>query len=297
MPLHFADRRWETSIESGQAWPAPAKLNLFLHITGRRADGYHELQTLFQFLDIGDLLDFAITNDGQITSLHQLHGLKPEEDLCWRAARLLQKSTGCSAGAQIHLHKQLPMGGGLGGGSSDAATVLVALNALWDTQLSVEELAALGLSLGADVPIFVHAQAAWAEGVGEHLQAANPPEPVYLVIYPGVHVATGRVFSDPALTRNCPPITMSDFILGRAGNVCEPLVRRLYPEVGAALDWLGNVGCEARMTGTGSCVYAALADQATAQQLLGSLPSRWTGWVARGRNQSPLMDRLQLLKN
>lgn len=295
--LNFADQQWAASLESGKAWPAPAKLNLFLHITGRRADGYHELQTLFQFLDIGDLLNFAITDDGQITCLHHLQGLNPEQDLCWRAARLLQKSTGCSAGAQIHLYKQLPMGGGLGGGSSDAATVLVALNALWNTQLSSEELAALGLSLGADVPIFVHAQAAWAEGVGEYLQAADPPEPIYLVIHPGVHVATGRVFSDPGLTRTCPPITMSDFILGRAGNVCEPLVRRLYPEVGEALDWLSNAGCEARMTGTGSCVFAALGDQAAAQNLLGSLPSRWTGWVARGRNQSPLMDRLQLFEN
>ena len=295
--LNIAHGQWDAPLKPGQAWPAPAKLNLFLHITGRRADGYHELQTLFQFLDIGDLLDFEITADGEITALHHLQGLDPEQDLCWRAARLLQKSTGCKAGAQIHLHKQLPMGGGLGGGSSDAATVLVALNALWDTRLSTEELAALGLSLGADVPIFVHARAAWAEGVGEHLQAAEPPEPIYLVIYPGVHVATGRVFSDPGLTRTCPPITMSDFVLGRAGNVCEPLVQRLYPEVGAALNWLRDAGCEARMTGTGSCVFAALSDQAAAQQLLGSLPSRWMGWVARGRNRSPLMDRLQLFEN
>jgi 4-diphosphocytidyl-2-C-methyl-D-erythritol kinase len=272
-------------------WPAPAKLNLFLHITGRRADGYHLLQTVFQFLDYGDELNFTLRNDGAVHRRTPLKGVPEEADLVVRAARLLQENTATSLGVDIEVIKRLPMGGGLGGGSSDAATTLVALNELWETDLSTDALADIGLSLGADVPVFVQGYAAWAEGVGEQLQAVDPPEPWYVVLTPAVSVATAAVFGAAELTRNCPPITICDFLSGEGTNVCEPVVRERYPEVAQAIDWLGKFS-PSRMTGTGGCVFAAFDDRPAAQAVLDQAPEEWQGFVARGRNRSPLLDRL-----
>lgn len=272
-------------------WPAPAKLNLFLHITGRRADGYHLLQTVFQFLEYGDDIRFAIRKDGAIRRHGDVPSVPEAADLMVRAAQLLRAETGCPLGADIGITKRLPMGGGLGGGSSDAATVLVALNQLWGLGLDTDRLAALGLALGADVPVFVHGFAAWAEGVGEVLTPVAPAEPWYLVVKPPVEVPTGAVFGAPELTRDCPPITIPDFLSGRGSNVCEPVVRRHFPEVGKVLDWLGQHG-DARLTGTGSCVFVAFDARAPAEAVLAELPVTWQGFVARGMNRSPLLDVL-----
>lgn len=278
-------------LPTPDTWPAPAKLNLFLHVVGRREDGYHLLQTVFQFLDHGDALRFALRADGRVRRVNPLPGVEAAADLTVRAARLLKAETGCRGGVDIWVDKRLPMGGGLGGGSSDAATTLVALNRLWGLGLEPAALEALGLRLGADVPVFVRGQAAWAEGVGERLTPVALPEPWYLVVKPPVEVPTGPVFQAPELTRDCPPITISDFLSGRAGNVCEPVVRARYPQVGQVLDWL-NRHASARLTGTGSCVFAAFADPAPARALLETLPAGATGFVARGLNRSPLLDRL-----
>ncbi|RLA34617.1 MAG: 4-(cytidine 5'-diphospho)-2-C-methyl-D-erythritol kinase [Gammaproteobacteria bacterium] len=267
-------------------WPAPAKLNLFLHITGRRADGYHDLQTVFQLLDVGDDLHFSVRDDGRIVRLRPLDGIADESDLTLRAARLLQVETGTRFGAGIELVKRLPLGGGLGGGSSDAATTLVALNALWDTGLTLEELAVLGQRLGADVPVFVHGQSAWAEGVGERLTPLALTPRWYLVLVPDCHVATPEIFNAPELTRDSKPITIPDFLAGRGRNDCEPIVAKRYPEVAEALRRLDGAG---RMSGTGACVFAAFDDAAAAQR---ALPTGWRGFVARGVDRSPLLDRL-----
>lgn len=272
-------------------WPAPAKLNLFLHITGRRPDGYHELQTVFQFLDYGDRLSFTPRDDGRVTRIGEVAGVAEADDLVVRAARLLQAHTGCKLGADITLEKRIPIGGGLGGGSSDAATVLVALNRLWRLDLAVDELASLGLQLGADVPVFVRGHAAWAEGVGESLQSVQLPEPWFLVVSPGCHVATAEIFRAPELTRDCKPIKLCDFIAGAGGNVCEPVVRARYPEVDQALSWLAKYG-PARMTGTGACVFVPFDNEPAAKAVLLMLPDKWQGFVAQGLNLSPLMRRL-----
>ena len=273
------------------AWPAPAKLNLFLHITGRRADGYHELQTVFQFLDYGDELRFTVRDDGVIHALHNLPGVTSEQDLTVRAAQLLKENTGTSRGADIELTKRLPIGGGLGGGSSDAATTLVALNHLWKLGLSVDELAKLGLRLGADVPVFVHGRAAWGEGVGERLTPMQLEEPWYVVIVPSCRVSTGEIFASPDLTRDAKPITIRDFLAGKGGNDCEVLVCQRYPEVAQALRWLGG-HASARMTGTGSCVFAAFPDEASARRVAGQFiaerPDGGQALVAQGLNLSPL---------
>ena len=228
----------------GQAgmWPAPAKLNLFLHILGRRDDGYHELQTAFQFLDYGDELSIDVREDGQIRRPEGLAGLPERDDLVVAAARLLRTETGASRGAEIRIRKRVPAGAGLGGGSSDAATTLVALNELWGTGLSRAELARLGAQLGADVPVFVGGRAAWAEGIGDRLTPTDFPEPWYAVIYPGRAVPTTEVFADPELTRNSAPITISRFIRSGGRNDCTRVVRKRYAEVGRALDWLGRQG-------------------------------------------------------
>ena len=272
-------------------WPAPAKLNLMLHITGRREDGYHLLQSVFQFLNFGDEIVITVRNDGEIKRLSDLPGVEAEHDLVIRAARLLQQQSGCTLGADIKVDKRLPMGGGLGGGSSDAATVLVALNRLWETNLSLKALAELGLQLGADVPVFVHGHAAWAEGVGEILQPVELPEPWFLVLIPPVEVSTAEIFSDPQLTRDCQAIKIRDFLAGDGGNVCQPVAASHYPEIAQALTWLGRFA-EAKMTGTGSCIFAAFDSEAQAQEVYQQLPKGWEGFVAKGSNRSALHRRL-----
>ena len=272
-------------------WPAPAKLNLFLHITGRRPDGYHTLQTVFQFLDYGDELQFRVREDGQIHDLQPLLGVAPAANLTVRAAQLLQKQAKTHYGADISLQKRLPLGGGLGGGSSDAATTLVALNQLWGLHLSIDALAELGLQLGADVPVFVRGQAAWAEGVGEQITPISLKEPWYVVIVPPCQVSTQAVFAAPDLTRGTPPITIRDFLAGFATNDCEAWVARRYCEVAEALQWLGEFA-PARMTGTGGCVFAAFDDEESARlvvrQLTRKWPAAWRGFAAKGLNESPL---------
>ena len=273
------------------AWPAPAKLNLMLHIVGRRPDGYHLLQTVFQFLDRGDWLWFDVRDDGLIERVGKVAGVPAEADLTVRAARLLQQTAGVRQGAAIRITKRLPMGGGLGGGSSDAATTLVALNHLWRTGLNLAELAELGLTLGADVPVFVHGQAAWAEGVGERLTPVDLAQPWFVVLAPPCQVATGAVFNDPDLTRNSLPITIVDFVAGVGGNDCEAVVYRRHPEVAAAARWLAQFGL-ARLTGTGACVFAAFPDGPSAERVLARLPADWNGFMARGCNRSPLHEHL-----
>ncbi|MDE2196062.1 MAG: 4-(cytidine 5'-diphospho)-2-C-methyl-D-erythritol kinase [Gammaproteobacteria bacterium] len=276
---------------ASRGWPAPAKLNLFLHITGRRADGYHLLQTVFQFLDHGDTLDFTPRDDQRIARATGPEQLPAETDLVVRAAQLLQVRTGCRAGADIHLHKRLPLRAGLGGGSSDAATTLVALNHLWNTRLTPAALAQLGLELGADVPVFIYGQAAWAEGVGEILTPVELPEPWFVVVKPPCEVATREIFQAPELTRNSPPITIARFRSGEGGNAFEPVVRKRYPAVAEVLDWLSLQG-PARLTGTGACVFVACGREIDARRVLQALPGGWRGFVARGKNRSPLLDRL-----
>jgi len=268
-------------------WPAPGKLNLFLHITGRRADGYHELQTLFQFLTRCDWLYFDVSGPTGVRLAGEPAGVSAEVDLCVRAARLLQEAGGVSRGVTIYNDKLLPLGGGLGGGSSDAATTLLVLNRLWGTGFEIKELAGLGLRLGADVPVFVHGHAAVGEGVGELLTPAGPPEAWYLVLVPQVTVSTAAVFSDPELTRDTPRTKITDLVSGGGRNDCEAVVRRRYPEVAAALDWL-NQFSPSRMTGTGACVFAAFATAAEAEAVAARIPQPWSGFVARGVNRSPL---------
>lgn len=279
--------------------PAPAKINLFLHITGRRPDGYHELQTLFQLLDVGDELDFIRTDDGKITLACQDVTLgNPEDNLVTQAARLLQQHTRTHYGAQITLHKKLPSGAGLGGGSSDAATTLLGLNHLWQTQVPPAELASLGLTLGADVPVFVQGHSAWAEGVGEILTPVTLPEPYFVVLSPVCHVNTGEIFSHQQLTRDSSPIKMAAFLAGQSRNDCETLVRRLYPEVDAAINWLSQFG-PARLTGTGSSLFAPMSSEQAARDVLQALEteedlalSGIQGWIAKGINRSPVLNCL-----
>jgi len=269
------------------SWPAPAKLNLFLHITGRRADGYHELQTAFQFLDYGDELQFEVTASSAIRLRQPVEGVADADNLIVRAARLLQQHSGCEQGAIISVSKRLPMGGGLGGGSSNAATTLVALNLLWNCGLSQEQLARLGLQLGADVPIFIAGFAAWAEGVGEKLTPISPAEPWFAVIKPDCHVSTAEIFSSSELTRDCEPITISRFLSGEGRNVCEAVVKKHYPAVANALNWLAQYASP-RMTGTGACIFADFENQQQAQHVVDNLPTNWQGFVAKGCNRSPL---------
>ena len=273
-----------------QPWPAPGKLNLCLHIVGRRADGYHELQSAFQFIDLCDEIRFWRRPAGVIERLGDIPGVPQDDDLSVRAARLLAQGRSPESGVAIEVGKKLPMQGGVGGGSSDAATVLVGLNELWRLGLQVDALAALGLQLGADVPVFVREQAAWAEGIGEILTPAAFPERLYLLIRPDAAVGTAEIFKAPELTRDSPVITIRGFLLDGGRNDCESVVRRRYPVVAEALDWLGRVG-PAQLTGTGSCVFAAVPDEQTARAALGRLPSRWQGWLVRGLNRSPLAER------
>ncbi len=270
-------------------WPAPAKLNLFLHVLGRRADGYHDLQTVFQLLDFSDRLTFSLRPDPDIRRPAGLDGVAEEDDLVVRAARLLQSESGIEEGVDIRVDKRIPAGGGLGGGSSDAATTLVALNHLWDARMSRDALAGLGARLGADVPVFVRGRSAWAEGTGDRLTPLDLPKRWFLVIHPGVAVPTAEIFSAPELTRNSTPITISRFLSAGGRNDCTPVVRNRYAEVARALDWLGRRG-EARLTGTGACVFAAFEDERQARAVLEEMPAQWRGFVARGLNRSPLLD-------
>lgn len=275
--------------------PSPAKLNLFLHILGQREDGYHELQTLFQFLDFGDKLTVAPRSDGQIILTQSLPGVADHDNLVYRAARLLADSAASPVpGASISIDKQLPMGGGLGGGSSNAATTLLALNHLWALGMDLNQLAHLGLGLGADVPVFVRGQAAWGEGIGEKLTPANPPEDWYVILKPDCDISTREIFSEQGLTRNTPRIKIAPAFEGDASryrNDCEDVVRRLYPEVHQGLEWLAQFG-PARLTGTGACIFGRFPTESEARNIWASKPSGINGFVAKGVNISPLHKKL-----
>jgi 4-diphosphocytidyl-2-C-methyl-D-erythritol kinase len=269
-------------------WPAPAKLNLFLHITSRRPDGYHELQTVFRLLDWGDEISLRVRHDGEIHRLTDVPEVPAASDLVVRAARLLQPHAQAGVGADIELVKRIPMGGGLGGGSSDAATVLVALNWLWNAGLGEDELAELGRQLGADVPVFVRGRSAWAEGVGERLTPLTLPERWYVVLEPHEQVPTAALFKAPELTRNAPPATISSFASGEAvENTFTPVVRARHPRVAAALDWLGGFG-RARLSGSGACVFLETESPERAEAIAERCPPRFTAHVAMGVNTSPL---------
>ncbi len=278
-------------INTATRWPSPAKLNLFLYINGRTENGYHELQTLFQFLDHGDELTIQANNSGEITLSPEIEGVPLHDNLIWKAATTLQQYANCSLGAHIDLNKVLPMGGGIGGGSSNAATTLVALNYLWQLNLSDDELAEIGLKLGADVPVFVRGFAAFAEGVGEKLSPAYPEEKWYLVVRPNVSIATVDVFCHPNLTRNSPKRDLATLLSTPSGNDCEKIVRMLYPEVDKQLSWLLQYA-PSRLTGTGSCVFAEFSSKSEAETLLAQLSDNVSAFVAQGRNISPLKETL-----
>lgn len=271
-------------------WPAPGKLNLCLHVVGRRADGYHLLQSAFQFIDLCDEIRFHDRPAGVIERLTEIPGVDAQTDLTLRAARLLAATRPGLPGVAIEVDKRLPLQGGVGGGSSDAATVLVALNERWGLNWPKQRLMELGLQLGADVPVFIGGRAAWAEGIGERLTPVDFPEPVYLLVRPDVAIRTADVFQDPELTRDSPVIKIVDCLAAGDRNDCEPVVRRRFPEVAEALDWLGRYS-PAKLTGTGSCIFAAMPDREEAQAILDRLPERWTGFVVRGLNRSPLEAR------
>jgi 4-diphosphocytidyl-2-C-methyl-D-erythritol kinase len=275
-------------------WPAPAKLNLFLHVIGRCPDGYHELQTLFQLIDLCDSIGLRVRQDGLIQRLAGPSDVPAEQDLAIRAARALQQHAGVSLGADVQVRKSIPAGGGLGGGSSDAATVLLALNRLWGTGLPGDVLAQIGLRLGADVPLFVGGASAWGESRGERLQPMSLPTRWFVIVHPGCAISTAEIFQAPELTRNSPLITIRAFAAGQTSNVCEPVARNRYPEVGAALDWLeAHIGASdarqhARMTGTGACVFASFERAEDAERIAARVPDRWSSFVARGLDRSPL---------
>jgi 4-diphosphocytidyl-2-C-methyl-D-erythritol kinase len=276
---------------SAEGWPAPAKLNLFLHVTGRRSDGYHEIQTVFQLVDLADRLHFAPRADREIRRIGGPAEVPADEDLCLRAARRLQEACHFDRGIDIRLEKRIPLQAGLGGGSSDAATTLVALNAIWGLRLAPSLLADLGLGLGADVPFFVHGQTAWGEGIGERLTPLELPERHFAIVFPGVGMPTADVFQAPELTRKTPKTTIRGFLKAGGHNDCEPVVTGRSPEVRRALAWLSERG-RAQMTGTGSSVFAAFADRGAAEAALDGLPPEWSGFVARGLRRSPLQERL-----
>ncbi|WP_228151655.1 4-(cytidine 5'-diphospho)-2-C-methyl-D-erythritol kinase [Pseudazoarcus pumilus] len=269
------------------ACPAPAKLNVFLHVTGRRADGYHLLQSLFRLIDLADSLDFEVRAGGGVRRVNSVPGLASEDDLVVRAARLLQAETGCRLGADITLDKRLPLGAGLGGGSSDAATTLIALNRLWGTGVARERLAAIGLNLGADVPFFIHGSDALVEGIGEVLTPVSLPTAHFVVLWPGVCVPTGAIFAAPDLTRNSEPIRIADFASRATRNDLQAVACRLYPEVAAAIEWLGQ-HAPARMTGSGACVFAQVDSATAAADIVAACPQGWRAWHARSLSRHPL---------
>ncbi len=274
--------------------PAPAKLNLMLHITGRRNDGYHLLQSVMQFIDLCDWLEFELQAGGRIHRLDGNQAVAEDDEITLRAAKLLQTRCATDQGVSIRIDKRIPIGGGLGGGSSDAATCLLALNHLWGLGLTLAQLAEIGLELGADVPVFVLGRAAWAEGIGEVLEAVDIDEPVYLLIDPGITVSTAQIFAAEELTRNCDPITIRAFLRGVGRNVCEPVVRKRHPQVGEALDWLGQFGA-ARMSGTGACVFVEVDSLRRAETLKSQVPEPWAGYVVSAMNRNPVHQQLGLL--
>lgn len=275
--------------------PAPAKLNLFLHITGRREDGYHLLQTVFQILNFSDEIQLNVRNDGLIQKVKGLEDIPAESDLCVRAAKLIQSASKSKLGVDISIEKKLPIGGGIGGGSSDAATVLRGLNKLWDCGLSLDQLAELGVELGADVPVFIYGNNAWAEGVGEQLTPINLPKKWFFVLHPKIFAPTAEIFADQALTRDTEPLKIARFLRGnnfeKQSNVFEAVVKVKYPQIAEAIDWLSNFS-PARLTGTGSCIFASFNCQDDAQKVLNQLPKKWQGFVAEGVNESPLIEAL-----
>jgi 4-diphosphocytidyl-2-C-methyl-D-erythritol kinase len=268
---------------------SPAKLNLMLHITGQREDGYHLLQTVFQFIDLNDELTFRVSEDGIIQRSSSNSSVDSEQDLVIRAARLLQQRYAVSQGVDISLQKTIPMGGGLGGGSSDAASTLMALNRLWHLGLDNAELRKIGLELGADVPVFIFGQNSWAEGVGEQLEAINLQKKWFLVLHPQIFVSTGQIFSSKYLTRDNHPIKIRAFLEGQGSNVCEPVACKLYPEIQHALNWL-NQFSPARMTGTGACIFAAFDSAEKANSVKSQIPEQWTGYVAQGLDKNPVTE-------
>lgn len=274
--------------------PAPAKLNLFLHIVGRRADGYHLLETVFRFVDYGDEVKLRLRDDGRVVRVKALDGVPEEQDLCVRAARLLQQASGTSLGVEIELHKVLPMGGGLGGGSSDAASVLLGLNRLWQLNWPRERLQILGLQLGADVPVFIYGQSAFAQGIGEQLQAVSLQSAWYLVLIPPVHVSTPKIFAHQQLTRDSKTITITDFskaekLTDLTRNDLQTVVCMEYPVVADYLAWLSQFA-PARMTGSGACVFAEFADESEARKIFALLPQEMHGFVAQGMDKHPLYE-------
>ncbi|HIG64799.1 MAG TPA: 4-(cytidine 5'-diphospho)-2-C-methyl-D-erythritol kinase [Methyloprofundus sp.] len=286
----------DTELGWGIRWPAPAKLNLMLRIVGQREDGYHLLQTVFQIIDITDGLSFSKTEGGRVTLKKPIPGVKEEDDLTVRAANLLKKETGYQGGVCIDIEKNLPMGGGLGGGSSDAATVLVVLNQLWQLGVSEQRLMALGVALGADVPVFVKGTSTWAEGVGEKLTTIELPDAWFVIIKPQCHVDTGEIFSANDLTRNSKSITISGFHSGDNQNDCSAVVRKRYIEVDRALDELDEYG-QARLTGTGACVFVQFSDQQSAQDVYSKLASDREVYIAQGLAVSPLHRQMSELFN
>jgi 4-diphosphocytidyl-2-C-methyl-D-erythritol kinase len=283
-------------VKKGQAahgvWSAPAKLNLMLHVVGRRQDGYHQLQTVFQLIDLCDRIDITVRMDGSIIRLTGPPGVEPENDLVIRAARTLQRISGTPLGAEITIKKRIPMGAGLGGGSSDAATTLAALNQMWNTGYTSAQIAEFSLALGADCPVFARGRSAWAEGIGEKLDPVRlGADSWYLVIFPGIPVPTAAVFQAPELTRNSPPTTMRGFLETGGRNDFEAVVRARFPAVGEALDWLGR-HAPARLTGTGSCVFAKFSRAADAERVAARVPDTWRAFVARGLDESPLLEEL-----
>jgi len=282
------DRRAMSGWTWNSTWPAPAKLNLFLHVIGRRADGYHLLQTVFRFIDRADQLYFASRDDGEVVLATPLPGVPPANDLTVRAARLLQQATGCRLGATIRLDKQLPMGGGLGGGSSDAATVLLALNHLWKTGLSRPELERVGLQLGADVPVFIHGRNAFAEGIGDEFSTVDLPPATYLVLHPAVNVPTALIFGAPELKRDSSPLRPADWQGSEGSNDLEAVACAHFPAVAEHLAWLRQYAPRAMMTGSGSCVFAGFAERAAAEAVFTQLPRGMNGWLAAGLAEHPL---------
>ncbi len=275
---------------------APAKLNLMLHIIGRRDDGYHLLETVFQFIDLADRIEFNSNDTGKILRLQGNSPVAAADDILLAAATLLQARFQVDKGVSIDIDKRIPVGGGLGGGSSDAATCLLALNQLWALGLSLDQLAGIGLELGADVPVFVHGKAAWATGIGEKLQAIELEESIYLVIDPKIAVSTAQIFAAQELTRNSDPLTIRAFLRGSGCNVCEPVVRNLYPQVGEAIDWLSQYAA-ARMSGTGACVFATIDSLEQAEVVKSRLPRQWNAYVTRAMNHNPVHQQLGLLED